>query len=103
MKDIKNRSNLVYSIVHKKRTLGIEFYDYEVIALNIRKILESIAYSSMVASKEKYAQAHSKFEKHYKAKQILEELEKLHPQFYPRPALIEEKDGMKKLIYKDDI
>lgn len=93
MQEIKARSDLVHSIVHGKISSGSELHDYEVAALNLRKILELIAFSSLIANKEKYALAHDKFEKHYKAKVILREIEKIHHDFYPKPADIKIKSG----------
>lgn len=89
MREIRNRDALIRSIVSKEKTLGLENYDYEAIALNVRKILELIAFSSLVANKDKYAEAHEGFARHWRAKDILAELEKLHPDFYPCAANIQ--------------
>jgi hypothetical protein len=73
--------------------LGAELHDYEAIALNLRKILEIIAFSSLVANKDKYAEAHDKFDREWRAQKILEKMEKIHPNFYPKPANIKMLDN----------
>jgi hypothetical protein len=98
MQEIKSRSALVRSVLSGGKTLGSAFHDYEVFALNMRKILELIAYSSLIANKEKYAEAHEKFDRHYKAKCILQDMEKIHPEFYPVPADIQMKTNGIRLL-----
>ena len=83
MSEIKARLALVISISDLKCSLGSDLHDYEVISLNLRKILELIAFASLVANKEKYANAHKSFEREWRAKQILDKLSELHPKFYP--------------------
>lgn len=96
MEEIINRDGLLRLLLDGKKSLGSEFYDYEVFALNIRKILELIAFSSLIAAKDQYALKHKKFHQHYKSKNILEEIEKINPKFFPTPGAIEDKnDGSK--------
>jgi len=49
----------------------------------IRKILELIALSSLVANKNEYARARKNFNRDWNAKFILNDLEKINPKFYP--------------------
>ncbi len=53
--------------------------------LHLRKVLELIAFSSLVAHKEAYAAAYKNYQKHYKAKDMLKAVETLNPGFYPIP------------------
>lgn len=68
--------------------------------LQFRKILELIAMGSLIANKEIYSQEHTNFSRHWNARRILESLERLNPDFYPKPIL-EEKGGAK-LIDKEN-
>lgn len=87
MEEVKRRIILVESLLANQITTGSESYDYELLALNFRKILELVAFSSLIANKEYYSKIHTKFERHYKAKAILESIAKIHPGFYPTPAI----------------
>lgn len=57
----------------------------EVIFIQLRKILELIAFATLTANKDAYAAAEAKFASHYKAKRILEAVERVNPNFYPVP------------------
>jgi hypothetical protein len=52
----------------------------------MRKCLELIAFASLIANKDKYSAAYANFASHWKAKQMLECIEKLNPNFYPVPV-----------------
>ena len=54
--------------------------------LQLRKVLELIAMASLVANKEAYSAAHKGFAKHWNAKLLLKDLERINPDFYPRPV-----------------
>lgn len=98
MEEIIHRDKLLRELITGKITLGSDVYDYEVFALNMRKILELIAFASLIASKDKYSEEYKNFEVHYKAKAILDDIEKIHPQFFPIPAKItNKKDGTRNL------
>ena len=55
--------------------------------LQLRKILELIAMASLIANKEAYSAAHKNFAKHWNAKRIFKDLERINPDFYPRPVI----------------
>jgi len=95
MDQILDRVRLLIEIIDHGKTLGSDVFDYEVVALNFRKILELIAYSSLVSHHAEYTAAHKNAEKHYKAKDILAEVEKFNPNFYPSPMILEFKSGDK--------
>jgi len=86
--EIRERLALVRSICDGSVTTGSEAFDYEIVSVNFRKILELIAFGALTANKDAYATAYAKYEKHWMAKQLLECLEKVHPDFYPT-ALIQ--------------
>lgn len=103
MEEIIRRDGLVRQLMAGKVTLGSEYFDYEVFALNMRKTLELIAFSSLIACKEKYASEHKKFDRHYKAKDILEAVAAINPKFFPVPAKLndEQPDGVRNLSLSD--
>ena len=72
---------------------GREDFSGEVACLNLRMVLELLAFSSLTANKEKYASAHSDFIKHWNAKRLLRNLGRLHPDFYPTPIAFDNQDA----------
>jgi hypothetical protein len=86
MEEIRDRVNLVQCVGNGQTTTGRQVFDVELVFLQLRKILELIAYASLTANQEKYAAAHAQFSKHWKAKLMLQELEKINPDFYPMPV-----------------
>ena len=56
--------------------------------LQLRKILELIAMASLVANKDAYSAAHKGFAKHWNAKRLLKDIERINPDFYPRPVIL---------------
>ena len=86
MEEIKQRLALVQAIGAKEITTGQMTFDIEVAFLNLRKILELIAFSSLIANKAKYSAAYTKFATHWKAKDMLLAIERLNPDFYPMPV-----------------
>ncbi|MCD8520693.1 MAG: hypothetical protein LRY66_17450 [Saccharospirillaceae bacterium] len=55
-------------------------------ALQLRKILELIAFSSLVAHKEKYKEVRSDMDKDWHAKRIIKKIKLINPDFYPIPT-----------------
>jgi hypothetical protein len=104
MEDIKARVEVVLGVVERGVTVGRPDFDAEVACLNLRKILELIAFASLTANKEKYAEVHANFANHWRAKVLLQNLERIHPQFYPRPAFFSHQDanGIKHIDFLKD-
>ena len=78
----------------EKRNIFVD-NDYlfdEVIALQVRRALELVAFASLAANKDAYQKVHRKFSDHHSAKGILKELNIIHPSFYPRPFRIVKKN-----------
>jgi hypothetical protein len=88
MKGIRRRVTYVKWLMNDK-PLGDEDFGKllrtELNFVQFRKILELIAFSTLTANKEKYAEAYKNFSTHWKAVKMLEAVEKLNPDFYPRP------------------
>jgi len=56
--------------------------------LQLRKILELIAFGSLVANKATYTSVYSKISKAWHAADILEELNRVNSEFYPVPVTV---------------
>ncbi|MBX7146831.1 MAG: hypothetical protein K1X44_05940 [Alphaproteobacteria bacterium] len=97
---IREKLLFIYDVLTNKISLQSETYNNEIIALQFRKILELIAFSSLIANKEKYSYAYEKWYMHYKSKSILKCIEELNPQFYPDPGVLENDPFTKLFIFK---
>ena len=62
-------------------------------ALQLRMVLELIALASLAANKELFQQQSLRFEKHWHPADIIKDLEKLNPKFYPIPFRSSEPDS----------
>lgn len=85
MEEIKRRDQAVHEIITKHKTTSYAATNIEFNCLQIRKILELIALANLVANKHHFEEQKAKFEKFWRAKQILADIEKLNPDFYPKP------------------
>lgn len=85
MEDIKSRIAIVRPVFEGRLSTGKELFDYEFVSVQLRKSLELIAFASMTANKDLYANQYAKFAKHWRVKTMLDSLRKLHPSFYPQP------------------
>lgn len=86
MEDVKSRLKLIRAITEGHSPLGAEGLDGEVVCLLLRKVLEQIVFSSLVAHRETYEAVHNDVGSIWRAKRLLERLGKLHPDFYPAPV-----------------
>lgn len=85
MEEIRQRLGIVASLGQGKISTGIKDADIELAFLQLRKSLEVIAFASLIANKDVYSAAHANFASHWRAKAMLECIEKLNPDFYPLP------------------
>ncbi|MDD4731795.1 MAG: hypothetical protein PHX58_07670 [Desulfovibrio sp.] len=86
MSEIKRRDQVIRSLLQGTTTTLYPMTNIESIYLQIRKILDLIALGSIVANKKEYSKQHAKFQNHYNAKFILNNLKKINPDFYPKPV-----------------
>lgn len=86
MDEIKRRTRAVFAVLHGSYTTPYPTTNVEFMCLQIRKILELIALASLASHKEEFAKQHQKFAEMWRAKKILEDLEKLNAGFYPVPT-----------------
>ncbi|MCF8721793.1 hypothetical protein [Nitrospina gracilis] len=86
MEEIKIRIALIKSFLKSEIPFGKDFYGYENVCVHLRKILEIIAFSSLAANKEEYSKVHADFREKWNAKKLLRSIEKINPDFYPKPV-----------------
>ena len=86
MEDVKQRLAMIKSITEGHSPLGSEGHDGEVVCMLLRKVLEQIAFSSLVAHRETYDEFHKDAATVWRAKGLIDRLEKIHPNFYPSPV-----------------
>ncbi|NHQ59073.1 hypothetical protein G9409_00475 [Chlorobium sp. BLA1] len=99
MEDVKSRVALIRRFTSGEVQVGSEQFAYECVSVQLRKVLELIAFASLCANKEKYSEAYSGFAKHWRAKALLDAIGHLHPGFYPQPMRppVASPDGTKHL------
>ena len=105
MQSAKDRLDLVVGLANNGPTLlGSEVYAYECLSVQLRKVLELIAFGSLCANQEKYAEHYENFGKEWRAKRILDKLERIHPDFYPKPLrpFVKKPDGTKHFPIVED-
>lgn len=61
--------------------------------LQLRKILEIIAFGSLIYNRVVFAQTYEDFERFWNAKRLLQQLAKVNPGFYPR-AVVQDSHGV---------
>jgi len=88
MEDLLPRFKLVRSILARELTAGNDWLDTEIVFLQFRKMLELIAFASLAANKKVYAAARAQFAADWRAKKVLDYLEKANPGFYPQPMRV---------------
>ena len=94
MEELKTRLSMADAILDQAEAQGPNLSHYELMALHLRKLLELIAFSSLVAQKEKYAQTYAKYASHWNAKRLLENLRAINADYYPRPIeLLDRNEG----------
>jgi hypothetical protein len=86
MNEIKRRTDAIFAILRGPHSTLYPMTNIEFVCLQIRKVLELIALASLASHKEEFAKQHQKFAEMWRAKKILEDLEKLNPNFYPVPT-----------------
>jgi hypothetical protein len=88
MEEAKLRIQLIRSVLARTTSVGREDFDAELMFIQLRKTLELIAFASMSANKEKYAEAYCKYSTHWNAELMLKDLERINCDFYPAPLKI---------------
>ena len=92
MNEVKNRTIAITQILNKQKTTSFQATNIEFMCLQIRKILELISLGSLVANKQEFEKEQIKYQKFWHAEKILKDIERLNPDFYPRPILEKQSD-----------
>jgi len=85
--EIKRRMRVIDQIGKGELNIIYPATSVETAALQFRKVVELIAFSSLIAHKELYSETYEKFATHWNARLILQDLERINPNFYPEPIL----------------
>lgn len=84
--EIKKRTEIIVRHLNGVGDTKFLITEVEFLSLQFRKVLELIALSSLIANKEIYSKHHDKFAKHYNARLIFQDLQRVNPSFYPIPT-----------------
>jgi hypothetical protein len=84
---VRDRINKVQTMMAGQMGTGDKDLDAELIFLQFRKVIEGIVYSLLSANKTAYAAQNAKFANHWRAKDMLAEMETINPKFFPIPLL----------------
>src|ERR1017187_10048708 len=85
MARIRDRINVVQTIMSGGIKIGLADQTAELIFVQFRKVLEGIAFATLSANKEKYSEVHANFSKHWRAKDMLKVLDGVNRNFYSVP------------------
>ena len=80
MEDVKRRIGCLRRIASGELSLGDERLYWELSALQLRMVLELIAFASLSAHRDAYSRVHAKFATHWKAALLVKELAAIHSQ-----------------------
>ena len=87
MNEIKLRTNAVTEIMNGTKTTSYPMTNVEFMCLQIRKILELISMGSLVANKDEFDTIGKKYNEYWNARLILQDIERLNLDFYPKPIV----------------
>ena len=85
MEQLLPRFELAKSVFAKQITSRHDFLDAEIVFLQFRKMLEQIAFASVVANKDVYSKVRASFATDWHATRMLKQLGEVNLAFYPQP------------------
>src|ERR1035437_4908675 len=85
MNEVKMKTTAIAEIRNGTKSTSFVITNIEFCCLQIRKIIELVALSSLVANKNQFERLMIKFEHLWNLKEILKDIKKLNPDFYPQP------------------
>jgi hypothetical protein len=86
MKEIKLRTEVITLFLSGQWESRYTPTTIETIGLQFRKVFELIAFASLTANREIYSSAYADFATHWQAAKLLKNLERINPDFYPKPV-----------------
>src|ERR1039457_3127959 len=87
MEEIKLRTEVIHLFLSGRRDARYIPATVETVGLQFRKIFELIAFASLAANHDQYSLAYSDFAKHWEAAKLLKNLQRINPNFYPKPVI----------------
>ena len=105
MEELRDRLNTVMWLSYGEQVFkGTAQFVMETQMLQLRMCLELIAYSSLVANQARYSEVRAQFELDWKAAKMLAVLDKINPEFYPKPVYLKSRgaalDGKSRANYE---
>ena len=88
MNEVKIRTTAITQMLKGLTTTSFKSTNLEFMCLQIRKMLELISMGSLVVNKDEFDAIGQKYEQYWNARLILQDIERLNPNFYP-VAIIE--------------
>lgn len=85
MEEVKRRINVALHFLDSPESAVYFQPAVESAALQIRKILERIAFGSLIANRLLYEQTYENFSKTWNAGMLLKDLARINPNYYPTP------------------
>src|SRR4051812_28295584 len=89
MTDIKNRIDFLQNTQLQMPAQVVA----EIYALQLRKIVEGVVFSSLTANREKYSELHANFARHWRIRPIIKSIKTFNNEYLPIPVLEIERDG----------
>lgn len=86
MKEIKDRTTAIAQMTIGMNPTNPTISRIESIGLQFRKIFELVAFSSLVANREKYSAIYADFSSHWEASKLIKNLRRINPDFCPEPV-----------------
>ena len=93
MEEIKKRIEVIEDLLDNSITTSYLITNVEFSCIQIRKILELIALSAVVANKVEFQKLQENLGKLWNAKDIVKKLEVINPKFYPEPIRLQHFNG----------
>jgi hypothetical protein len=87
MEEIKRRVAVVEKLRSNNIALLYPATQVESTVLQVRMITELVALASLAANKSIFEENRRKFDKHWDPVKILKDVERLNPEFYPKPVV----------------
>jgi hypothetical protein len=87
IEEIKLRVKAIDGLLANANSDSPQFISIESIGLQFRKVLELIAFSSLISNKVVYTAAYDDFSKTWNAELLMKDLERVNPDFYPQPVI----------------
>ena len=85
LNEVRQRIDILYDFYKGRIVIDYEIILAENIAISFRKIVEHIMLLSLVTNVEEYSKQHKKFRDHWHAGRIANDIEKINPNFLPKP------------------